>query len=132
MRSIQTLIQKYLTLVTVAIMMAVGLAAFAVPAPFAAAAGDPAATSTVPCGGSSAPCPIVDKYVNPAIALLAALTGILAITGIIIGGIQVTSSAGDPQKVASGKRHIRNSVIGVVAFIFLYAFLNWILPGGVI
>lgn len=92
---------------------------------------DPAAKGAITCVGGSSSCPIVKKYVNPLIRLLAALTGILAVVAIIMGGIQIASSAGDPQKAASGRKHIRDAVIGILAFIFLYAFLNWLIPGGI-
>jgi hypothetical protein len=131
MRFIQTLFQKRAALILVAFVALAGSLALALPAQYAAAGTDPAATSTVPCGSGSASCPIIDKYVNPGIALLAGLTGVLAVISIVVGGIQVTSSGGDPQKVANGRKHIRNAVVGIAAFIFLYAFLNWILPGGI-
>ncbi|CAN5427560.1 hypothetical protein BH09PAT4_BH09PAT4_03340 [soil metagenome] len=89
---------------------------------------DPALGSTVACTKSS--CPLITKYVNPAIAVLSALVGIVAVIAIVVGGIQVTTSAGDPQKSAAGKNHIRNAVIGVVSYVFLYAFLQWVIPGG--
>jgi hypothetical protein len=89
---------------------------------------DPALGSTVACTKDN--CPLISKYVNPAIAVLSALVGIVAVIAIVVGGIQVTTSAGDPQKSAAGKNHIRNAVIGVAAYVFLYAFLQWIIPGG--
>jgi hypothetical protein len=42
----------------------------------------------------------------------------------------VSSSAGDPQKSAQGKEHIRNALFGLLAYILLYAFLQFIIPGG--
>lgn len=70
------------------------------------------------------------KYVNPVINLLSALVGIVVVIAIIIGGIQFSTSAGDPQKAAAGKKHIANALFGLLAYLLLYAFLQFIVPGG--
>jgi hypothetical protein len=76
-------------------------------------------------------CGIVKRYINPLIRLLSVLVGIVAVIAIIFGAIQVSTSAGDPQKSASGKNHIRNALIGLVAYVLLFVFLQWIIPGGI-
>jgi hypothetical protein len=76
-------------------------------------------------------CGIVKRYINPLIKLLSILVGIVAVIAIIFGAIQVSTSAGDPQKSASGKNHIRNALIGLVAYVLLFVFLQWIIPGGI-
>jgi hypothetical protein len=70
------------------------------------------------------------KYVNPLVDFLAALVGIVVIGGIIYGGILFSTSAGDPQRAAQGRDHIRNALIGLVAYILLYTFLQFLIPGG--
>ncbi|MEO6513582.1 MAG: hypothetical protein ABIR37_02720 [Candidatus Saccharimonadales bacterium] len=70
------------------------------------------------------------KYVNPVVNLLSAIVGVVVVIGIIVGAIQFSSSAGDPQKAANGKNHIRNALFGLAAYILLYAFLQFIIPGG--
>jgi hypothetical protein len=70
------------------------------------------------------------KYINPLITLLSAVVGVVVVIGVIYGAIQVSSSAGDPQKSAQGKEHIRNALFGLLAYILLYAFLQCIIPGG--
>jgi hypothetical protein len=70
------------------------------------------------------------KYINPLITLLSAVVGVVVVIGVIYGAIQVSSSAGDPQKSAQGKEHIRNALFGLLAYILLYAFLQFIIPGG--
>jgi hypothetical protein len=76
-------------------------------------------------------CDLMSKYVYPFINFLSALVGVVVIISIIIGGIQYGSSAGDPAKVTAAKNRIRNSIIALVTFIFLYALLNFLVPGGV-
>jgi hypothetical protein len=73
---------------------------------------------------------LFSKYLNPLVNLLSAVVGVVVVIGIIVGAIQFSSSAGDPQKAANGKNHIRNALIGLLAYILLYAFLQFIIPGG--
>lgn len=70
------------------------------------------------------------KYVNPLIALLSAAVGVVVVISIITGAIQFSSSAGDPQKAANAKNKIRNALLGLLAYLLLYAFLQFIVPGG--
>lgn len=71
-------------------------------------------------------------YVNPVVNLLSALVGMVVVIGIIFGAIEYTSSGGDPSRAASGKKHIVNALIGLLAYILLYAFLEFIIPGGIL
>ena len=80
--------------------------------------------------GQKAKVCLYGKYLNPIINLLSAMVGVVVVVGIIVGAIQFSSSAGDPQKAANGKNHIRNALLGLLAYILLYAFLQFMLPGG--
>ncbi len=77
-------------------------------------------------------CGLIKTYLNPAIRFIAAFFGVAVVIAIIYGGIQYGSSGGDPQKVASGKKWIINAIVALVAFFFLYALLNFLIPGGII
>jgi hypothetical protein len=72
----------------------------------------------------------INDYVNPAIKVLTALVGIVAVLSIVIAGIQYASSADDPGTVTKAKQRIFNVGIGLVAYIFLLSFLNYLVPGG--
>jgi hypothetical protein len=142
---------KYLLKYKLAVVFAGLSLMFAVNIPVAAAPQFAAAPtpppSTVKCtpnedlidGGHSC-CPksaakdatkcLFAKYVNPIVSLMSALVGIVVTVGIIFGAIQFSSSAGDPQKAANGKNHIRNALLGLLAYLLLYAFLQFIIPGG--
>jgi len=76
-------------------------------------------------------CNLVKKYLSPFITFLSALVGLAVTIGIISGGIRYASSEGDPQKAAAGKNQIRGAIIALVFFIFLYAAINWLVPGGI-
>jgi hypothetical protein len=77
-------------------------------------------------------CDVITQYVDPTIKLLTALVGVGVLTSIIIGGIQYSSSGGDPSKASAAKNRIRNAIIALVAFILLSAMLNFLIPGGLV
>jgi hypothetical protein len=94
----------------------------------AEAAKDPAATS----GNCATPtnCDLVHDYINPLINFLAAAVGVAVTIAIIWGGIEYSSAGGDPQKVSIAKNRIKNAIIALVTFFFLWALLNFLIPGG--
>jgi hypothetical protein len=74
---------------------------------------------------------IIEKYINPAIALLSALVGIAVTISIIYGGIQYASSGGNPQKAAEARQRITTSVFVLLGFFVFLAFITWATPGGI-
>jgi hypothetical protein len=88
------------------------------------------AVSGAKSDGDKAKACLFGKYLNPVINLLTAVVGVVVVIGIIVGAIQYSSSEGDPQKAANGKRHIRNALLGLLGYILLYAFLQFMIPGG--
>jgi hypothetical protein len=90
----------------------------------------PEADPLAKCQGND--CGLITKYVNPFITFLAALVGIVVTISIIAGGIQYATSAGDSSKVSQAKERIRNAVIALLAFFFIYFFLEWLIPGGLL
>lgn len=89
---------------------------------------DPAADPNAKCDNDD--CDFIKKFVNPAINTLSACFGVIAIISIILGGINYATSEGDPQKTSRAKNRIFNTIIAVIAYIFLYAFLQFLVPGG--
>ncbi len=89
---------------------------------------DPALTCKV---GSGPGCGIVDKYLSPIITGLAGIFTLVATISLVGGAMQYSSSGDDPQKVSAAKTRMYNSVLAVLAFLFLWAFLQWLVPGGV-
>lgn len=71
------------------------------------------------------------KYLNPTVNLLAVIFGIIVTASVVAGGIQISSSAGDSGKFAKGRSRIINSLLALAGFVFLYAFLQWLIPGGI-
>jgi hypothetical protein len=91
---------------------------------------------------SQASCPIsraenentggcVYYWLETAINFFSAIVGIVVVISIIIGGVQYSTAGSDPKKVAEAKGRIFNALIALLAFIFLYSFLQWLVPGGI-
>lgn len=81
-------------------------------------------------GCTSNDCDFVKKYINPAVLLLTFSFGLIAVVSLIIGGIQYSASQGDPQNVAKAKKRIADTLLAVVAYFFLFTFLQFLIPGG--
>jgi hypothetical protein len=64
------------------------------------------------------------------IRLLADGVGIVVIGSIIVGGIQFSASRGDPQATSAAIGRIRSSVLALIIYIFAFAILNYLIPGG--
>lgn len=71
-------------------------------------------------------------YLITAINILSGLVGVVVVVMIAIGGIQYSTSRDNPQATAAAKDRIRNAIIALVAYIFMWAFLQYLIPGGVL
>jgi hypothetical protein len=89
-----------------------------------------AATKALGSGSCTNNPDLIALYLNPAINLFSGLVGVVVVTSIIAGGIQYSSSAGDPQRAAKARGRISNAIIALIAYAFLYMFLQFIIPGG--
>lgn len=54
--------------------------------------------------------------------------GILGVIGISVSGIQYLTAGGNEEKTRKAKRRIFEIVIGLVAYVLIYALLSWLLP----
>lgn len=75
-------------------------------------------------------CGIVAYIVNFT-RLLTAVVGIVVVIMIAVGGIQYTTARDDPQQVSAAKTRIRNAILALVFYLFSFAFLQWLVPGGI-
>lgn len=102
------------------------------------APGNPDRSAIVDCNGNTAAgakqClehnPLV-KWTLIGINFLAAGAGIIIAVSIVVAGIQYASSGSNPQQVAAAKSRIISAIVALLAFFFLYAFLQWLVPGGI-
>lgn len=70
-------------------------------------------------------------YIWLIINVLSALTGIVLVISLIAAGIQWTTAGDNPQQLSAAKTRIVNMLIALFLFAFTYAFLQWVVPGGV-
>ena len=55
--------------------------------------------------------------------------GVLGVLGIVITGIQYLTSGGNEEQMRKAKRRLFEIVIGLIAYVLIYAVLTWLLPG---
>lgn len=88
-----------------------------------------------PIGGGkncdSNTCDLIQLYVNPFVRLMSVIVGLVVAASLVMGGIQYSTSSGDPQKASAARGRISNALLALFAFAILYAFLNFIIPGGI-
>jgi hypothetical protein len=73
----------------------------------------------------------ITKDIQQLIDVVAIGVGVVVVAMIIIAGIQYTASRDNPQAVQAAKSKIVNAIIALIAFTFIYTFLQWIVPGGI-
>lgn len=73
----------------------------------------------------------IQGYLQDGINLLTGLAGLAITASVIMGGIQYSTSGGNPQAASAAKKRISNAFLALLALVFLYTFLQWIVPGGV-
>lgn len=123
-----------------ALIMVVGLSCFILTSNTVSAlndCGNGVKTSVLPCSKISDG---EDKIENTplftflvlVINILTAGVGIVAVGGVVYGAILYTSAGNSPDQTKKAIEIIRNVVFGIVAYAFMYSFLNFIIPGGLI
>lgn len=76
-------------------------------------------------------CGIYNIFIT-SIRILSGLVGVVVVAMIIVGGIQYALARDNPQAVSAAKQKIINAVIALVAYLSIFAFLQWIVIGGII
>ena len=74
---------------------------------------------------------IVQNYINPIILFL---PGCWSDNCYYVSCRQhsIYNFRGDPNHVAEAKKRISNALLALVAWLLIYAFLQWIIPGGLL
>jgi hypothetical protein len=70
------------------------------------------------------------KDINLVVNFLSAGVGIVVIGAIILGGIQYSLAGDNATATSAAKKRITDGLIALAAFIFMFAFLQWLIPGG--
>jgi len=81
--------------------------------------------------GTEGDCGIIGLLVN-GINFLTALAGMAIIASIIFAGYQYMIAQDNSGQIQAARTRIIWSIVALLMLIFTYAFLNWVVPGGVL
>lgn len=70
-------------------------------------------------------------YLRAFLIFLAGGVGLATVGGIIAGAYMYITARANAAQTEKGKTTILNSVIGLLLFIFMYAILQFLIPGGI-
>ena len=74
----------------------------------------------------------IEDILNMILVVVTTGVGIAAVGSIVFAGILYITARDNVVQVSKAKTMIMNTVIGIIAYILMWAFLEWIIPGGVI
>lgn len=74
----------------------------------------------------------IEDILNMILVVVTTGVGIAAVGSIVFAGILYITARDNAAQVSKAKTMIMNTIIGVVAYVLMWAFLEWIIPGGVI
>lgn len=150
------MIKKNIQTLLLATFMIAGMATFSAPAAYAAdnwevgsgnesrsEAGDTTTgrtcggveTSIIACnvdgGEDNDGSAVIIHLLRYAIIIMTMGVGILAVAGVVYAGILYASAGGSQEQVKKAKMMLFNVALGLVAYAFMYAITNFLIPGGV-
>ena len=73
----------------------------------------------------------IEDILNLILGTLTVGTSILATGSIIFAGFLYMTAGGNSGQVQRAKTMIFNTVIGIIAYVFMWTLLEWLIPGGV-
>lgn len=114
------------SLLLAAVLASVATVSLAYPA-LAATCNDITTSVEYTCDARTDP---VSALVLVIINFMAIGVGIAVVGGITWGAVNYTVSNGDAAKAKKGIQVVINSIIGLVIFLFMYAILHFLIPGG--
>ncbi len=76
-------------------------------------------------------CEIID-FILVVINVLSAAAGMAIIASIMIAGYQWMTAQDNSGQVEAARKRIGMAILALFTFIFMYAFLQWLIPGGTI
>ena len=74
----------------------------------------------------------IEDILNMILVVVTTGVGIAAVGSIVFAGILYITARDNAVQVSKAKTMIMNTVIGIIAYILMWAFLEWIIPGGVL
>lgn len=83
-------------------------------------------TSVIPSGWGIA------EILNLILNVLTAGVGIAATISIAVAGFMYSTAGSNSTQVSKAKTMILNTVVGIIAYLLVWALLQWLVPGGVL
>ena len=71
------------------------------------------------------------KRIQQVVDVLSIGVGIVVVGALIVGGIQYIIAGDNANAVSAAKSRVMNALLALAVFLFLWAFLQWLIPGGV-
>jgi len=68
--------------------------------------------------------------INVVLNIMTAGVGILAVGGLVYGGILYSTAEGVPEKSKKAKTIIGNVAVGLIMYMLMYSLLQFFIPGG--
>ena len=87
-------------------------------------------TNCVPVNSNTTETNPIVVYALAILNVLSGLVGLAVVGGLVWGGILYMSARADSGQIEKAKMVMFNSVVGLVLFVFMYAILQFIIPGG--
>lgn len=74
----------------------------------------------------------INEILNMILTTLTAGLAVLATGSIIFAGFLYMTAGNNASQVQKAKTMIFNTVIGIIAYVFMWTILEWLIPGGVL
>ena len=90
---------------------------------------------TTPAGAKTATLPSdwkIEDILNMVLVVVTTGVGIAAVGSIVFAGVLYITARDNAAQVSKAKTMITNTIIGIIAYILMWAFLEWIIPGGIL
>ena len=74
----------------------------------------------------------IEDILNMVLVVVTTGVGIAAVGSIVFAGVMYITARDNAAQVSKAKTMIMNTIIGIIAYILMWAFLEWIIPGGIL
>lgn len=74
----------------------------------------------------------IEDILNMVLVVVTTGVGIAAVGSIVFAGVLYITARDNAAQVSKAKTMIMNTIIGIIAYILMWAFLEWIIPGGIL
>ena len=74
----------------------------------------------------------IEDILNMVLVVVTTGVGIAAVGSIVFAGVLYITARDNAAQVSKAKTMITNTIIGIIAYILMWAFLEWIISGGIL